>query len=85
MLAVNVDEPFAQILHLLQRDGAVVDEGTAFSTGTHLTTHDAVLLVVVEVVFLEECLQIVFVQVEMSLHDASLGASLHLACVGPVA
>ena len=85
MLAVNVDEPFAQILHLLQRDGAVVDEGTALATGTHLTTHDAVLLVVVEVVLLEECLQIVFVQVEMSLHNASLGASLHLACVGPVA
>ena len=61
MLAVDVDKAFAQVLHLLEGDRAVVDEGTALAIGSHLTAHDAILLIVVEVMFFKESLEMIFV------------------------
>ena len=59
VLRVNIDEPFAQLLHLCQRYGCVVDEGAALALCRQFAAQYAVSGIVVYVVLLEEGLHFV--------------------------
>ncbi len=82
VLRVNVDQLFAQLLERLQRDGRIVDEGSALAGGGQLAADDGVVGVVLYIVVAEEGLHAVARQVEVGLDDALVGALLQRLRVG---
>ena len=85
MLAVYVHEHPPQLAQGGEGHGTVVDEGAAFSGGGDLATEDAVAVVVVEVLFLEEWPHVIFAEVEVCLHDAPVAPRLDGLGVGSLA
>ena len=82
---MDVDQAFAQLSHQAERNGGVVDEGTAFACGSQLAADDGVVGVIVDIVLSEEALHVVSRQVEVCLDGASVASCLDGLGVGSVA
>ena len=80
---MHVNQLFAQLFHLSQRGGGVVDESAAFAGGVELAAQDAFVFVI-QLVFLEERTQVVAGDVEAGFDDAfgGIGADgLHVGAL----
>ena len=80
MLRVDVDEQFAQFLHLRQRGGRIVNESTALARSIELATQDA-LVFVLQFVGFEERLHAIGRNIKMSFDDtlrSPLADGLHV-------
>ena len=75
VLAVHVNQFFAQHFHLCQRSRRIVDESTAFSVSRHFTTKDTFVRFEFDVILLKERFHAVVGNLESRLHDA-LGSPL---------
>ena len=75
VLAVHVNQFFAQHFHLCQRSRRIVDESTAFSVGRHFTAKDTFVRLEFDVILLKERFHAVVGNPESRFHDA-LGSPL---------
>ena len=75
VLAVHVNQFFAQHFHLCQRSRRIVDKSTAFSVGRHFTTEDTFVRLEFDVILLKERFHAVVGNPESRFHDA-LGSPL---------
>ena len=88
VLAVYVDELFAQFAYQRQRHRRVVDESPTLAVGVHLASEQTFFRLIVEIVALEEVLQhvrVIHTQVERSLNDTLVAPTLHHLGVRPIA
>ena len=75
VLAVHVNQFFAQHFHLCQRSRRIVDKSTAFSVGRHFTAKDTFVRLEFDVILLKERFHAVVGNPESRFHDA-LGSPL---------
>ena len=75
VLAVHVNQFFAQHFHLCQRSRRIVDKSTAFSVGRHFTAKDTFVRLEFDVILLKERFHAVVGNPESRLHD-TLGSPL---------
>ena len=75
VLAVHVNQFFAQHFHLCQRSRRIVDESTALPVGRHFTAKDTFVRFEFDVILLKERFHAVVGNPESRLHDA-LGSPL---------
>ena len=74
VLRMDVHQLFAQIFQCGQRHGGVVDERTALTGSCQLAAYDCVVGIIVNAVLVEQVLQPVARQVEVSFYDTLVTA-----------
>ena len=84
MLGVYVYEPFSQCFHLLKACRWVVDKCSRLATSHEFASQDAILGLILYVMFIEESLHAIVAQVEMRLYNALLLTFLDGFAVGPL-